>query len=80
MNSTPIILSLPDCWNKRPLKTVSFYAVSNVDKHSFENEFPVSLCNYTDVYKHDRVSPELELMQATATADEIRKFHLEVSS
>lgn len=35
------------------------------------------LCNYTDVYKNETVSPELELMSATATKEEIERFHLE---
>ena len=69
---------LSTAWRTAPLKSACYYTVSNVDKHSFEGEIPVRLCNYTDVYKNDRVSPELNLMVATATEDEIDKFHLEV--
>ncbi len=65
-------------WRFVPIKAVSFYAVSNVDKHSREDEIPVRLCNYTDVYNNERVSPQLNLMRATATEDEINKFHLHV--
>ena len=78
MKATNLLSSLPDNWQAVPIKTVCYYTVSNVDKHSLEDENPVRLCNYTDVYKNDRVSPELELMRATATEDEIEKFHLEV--
>jgi type I restriction enzyme S subunit len=60
-----------------PLKTACDFAVSNVDKHSFDDEVPVRLCNYTDVYKNDRVSPDMDLMAATATPQEIERFHLE---
>ncbi|WP_305046642.1 restriction endonuclease subunit S [Geoalkalibacter sp.] len=77
MKATDLLSTLPDSWQTVPIKTVCSYTVSNVDKHSLEDEMPVRLCNYTDVYKNDRVSPDLELMSATATEDEIDKFHLE---
>ncbi|WP_205747988.1 restriction endonuclease subunit S [Trichloromonas acetexigens] len=78
MKATELLSTLPSGWRTVPLKAACYYTVSNVDKHSIEDEIPVRLCNYTDVYKNDRVSPELELMVATATEDEIEKFHLEV--
>ncbi len=78
MNATDLLATLPEGWRRVPLKAACHYIVSNVDKHSFEDEIPVRLCNYTDVYKNDRVSPELELMTATANEKEIEKFHLEV--
>ena len=78
MNGADLLASLPDGWRRVPLKTTCDFAVSNVDKHSFDDELPVRLCNYTDVYKNDRVSPDMELMAATATAQEIERFHLEV--
>ncbi|MCB1914100.1 MAG: hypothetical protein KDG52_00040 [Rhodocyclaceae bacterium] len=78
MNGADLLASLPKGWRRVPLKTTSDFAVSNVDKHSFDDELPVRLCNYTDVYKNDRVSPEMNLMAATATPQEIERFHLEV--
>ncbi|MBN8457934.1 MAG: restriction endonuclease subunit S [Verrucomicrobia bacterium] len=48
-----------------------------MDKLSNEIEEPVRLCNYTDVYHREFISPELPLMEATATLAEIRRFHLE---
>jgi type I restriction enzyme S subunit len=77
VKATDLLSSLPRGWQTVPVKAACFFTVSNVDKHSFEDEIPVRLCNYTDVYKNDRVSPDLELMSATATKDEIEKFHLE---
>ena len=50
--------------------------VSNVDKHTKENEFPVRLCNYVDVYKNDRITQEMSFMRATASRDEIERFRL----
>lgn len=67
---------LPPLWEAKPLKAVASYAVSNVDKIPAEDELPVRLCNYTDVYKNEFISPEIDLMQATATASEITKFCL----
>jgi type I restriction enzyme S subunit len=50
--------------------------VSNVDKVPADDELPVRLCNYTDVYYNDHITPEMPLMETTATADEIRRFGL----
>lgn len=70
---------LPSGWTVMPLKAVADYMVSNVDKHSFEDEIPVRLCNYTDVYKNEFIHPGMDLMQATATEAEIEKFQLRVA-
>lgn len=77
MNSPDLLSPLPTNWKLIPIKSACHFAVSNVDKHVLEDEIPVRLCNYTDVYNNERVSPEMNLMSATATEDEIRKFHLE---
>lgn len=69
---------LPDSWQLRAFKFVGTYLTSNVDKVPSELEEPVRLCNYTDVYKNDFIHPGLDLMQATATFDEIAKFRLVV--
>ncbi|MEP7169560.1 MAG: restriction endonuclease subunit S, partial [Bacteroidota bacterium] len=47
---------------------------SNVDKHTKEEEIPVRLCNYVDVYYNDYITNNLALMNATATESEIKKF------
>jgi type I restriction enzyme S subunit len=78
VNGTDLLALLPEGWRRVPLKATCNFFVSNVDKHSFDDELPVRLCNYTDVYKNDRVSPDMELMAATATPQEIERFHLEV--
>ena len=78
MNGVDLLASLPDGWQRVPLKTISEIAVSNVDKHSFDDELPVRLCNYTDVYRNDWISPDMDLMTATATSHEINRYHLEI--
>ena len=68
---------VPDHWDVRRLRYVSEMRVSSVDKHAEDDEIPVRLCNYVDVYKNDRISPKTAFMTATATADEIRRFRLQ---
>lgn len=67
---------VPEHWEVKRLKTAVTYRVSNVDKVPSEDEVPVRLCNYTDVYHHEAITPRMELMETTATADEIKKFQL----
>jgi type I restriction enzyme S subunit len=67
---------IPASWEIEPLRATADYVVSNVDKLSSSDEVPVRLCNYTDVYKNEFITPELDFMQATATEDEIAKFGL----
>lgn len=71
--------SLPKHWSLRRLKATATYCVSNVDKVPAEDEVPVRLCNYTDVYYNDYIQPEMGLMETTATLEEIRKFGLRVN-
>ena len=68
---------VPSHWDVRRLRTVANMRVSNVDKHAKEDEFAVRLCNYVDVYKHDRITPAMPFMTATASRDEIERFRLE---
>jgi type I restriction enzyme S subunit len=70
---------VPEHWKVKRLKTSATYWVSNVDKVPVEEEMPVRLCNYTDVYYHDYITPDMKLMETTATADEVRRFGLRVS-
>ncbi|MCU0288350.1 MAG: restriction endonuclease subunit S, partial [Acidobacteria bacterium] len=68
---------VPEHWEVKRLKTSANCIVSNVDKVPDENELPVRLCNYTDVYYNDFITPNMDLMETTATAQEIQKFKLE---
>ncbi len=68
--------SIPEHWTVRKLKHISSAQFSNVDKNTIEGEEPVRLCNYVDVYYRDYITGDLELMEATATLAEIRKFML----
>ena len=59
------------------MRTVAEMRVSNVDKHTREEEYPVHLCNYVDVYKNDRITHAMPFMNATASREEIERFRLE---
>ena len=63
-------------WEERKLKFVSRVRTSNVDKHIVEGEAVVRLCNYTDVYYHEKITPDMPFMQGSATESEIERFGL----
>ncbi len=67
---------IPAHWEPRRLKTSAAVQLSNVDKKSVEGQESVRLCNYTDVYYHERISADLEFMVATATSEQARRFAL----
>ncbi|MDE3111727.1 MAG: restriction endonuclease subunit S [Chloroflexota bacterium] len=59
-----------------PLKHVARIAFSGVNKIAIPGETVVQLCNYNDVYKRHHITPDIEFMAGTATADEVRRFAL----
>ena len=69
---------IPAHWEVRRLKTFSEVQISNVDKKSVDGQVAVRLCNYTDVYYRDQILAHLEseLMEATATEDQVSRFTL----
>lgn len=68
--------ALPNGWFKHRVKFVASVQTSNVDKVANPDEIPVRLCNYTDVYYRDRITSDLQLMEGTASSEELRKFRL----
>lgn len=68
---------VPEHWEVRRLRTLTEMRVSNVDKYSKEGEKPVRLCNYVDVYKHDKIRADMIFMQATASDEEIERYRLQ---
>ena len=76
-SGVPWLGGVPAHWHVRRLKTLAEMRVSNVDKHTKDGEFPVRLCNYVDVYKNDRITPDMPFMTATASRGEIQRFRLE---
>ena len=69
---------IPEHWEIEKLKNISQVKPSNVDKKSKDNEPPVLLCNYTDVYNNEFITMNLDFMKATASYDQIRKLSLDI--
>jgi type I restriction enzyme S subunit len=69
---------MPKHWEVKKLKFNAFVQFSNVNKKSEDGEILIRLCNYVDVYYNDFITPDLEFMEATASSEEIKKFHLKV--
>jgi type I restriction enzyme S subunit len=68
--------SIPRHWDFGRLKFSATSKTSNVDKHTKDNEVPILLCNYVDVYNNEFISSDTDFMSATATAAEIDRFTL----
>ena len=63
---------------KYKLGEIATVEISGVDKKSKENEIPVKLCNFTDVYHNWAITKEMEesFMNATANQKEIECFSI----
>jgi len=70
--------TIPKHWDMKKLKFNAAVQFSNVNKKSEDGESSVRLCNYVDVYYNDFITPDLEFMEATASPEEINKFHLRI--
>ena len=67
---------LPVHWEEKRLRFVADISNSNVDKKTYDDQVSVRLCNYTDVYYNEVITPDLDFMEATASQAEIKKFGL----
>ena len=74
---TPWSASLPSDWRQTRIDNVADVLISNVDKHTLDDEQPVRLCNYVDVYNNDRITRALDFMEASAEPREIKKFQIQ---
>ncbi len=70
---------IPSHWKILPIKYLANLELSNVDKLSVEGQQEVSLCNYVDVYKNERITSKIEFMRATATDEQIKRLSLKKS-
>lgn len=67
---------VPEHWHVNRFKIAATVLLSNVDKKSYPHEVPVRLCNYTDVYKNERITAALSFMAASASQEQIERFSL----
>ena len=78
LSAIPQIDEIPTQWNARRLRRLANIRFSNVDKHTQDDEIPVELCNYVDVYKNDHITKHIPFMKATAGQKEIDRFRLQL--
>lgn len=67
----------PKNWAATRISNVADVQFSNVDKHTLDDEEPVRLCNYVDVYKNERITGDIPFMEASASAAEIARFQIQ---
>ena len=70
---------VPSHWKVDKLKNYCDIFASNVDKKIEDGEIEVSLCNYVDVYKNEKIDKSIDFMIASATKAEIEKFTLQLN-
>jgi type I restriction enzyme S subunit len=68
---------IPESWVVGKLKHYSELRISSIDKHIYDYERKVMVCNYTDVYYNEFITKELELRLGSCSEDEFNKFKLE---
>jgi type I restriction enzyme S subunit len=68
---------LPKGWTIGKLKHNSELKISSVDKHIYDDEIQVEVCNYTDVYYNEFITNQLELRKGSCTIDEFHKYKLD---
>ena len=63
-------------WRRVGISEVAEVRLSNVDKKSSEDETPIRLCNYMDVYSNPTITGGVEFMEATAPEAQIVRFRI----
>jgi type I restriction enzyme S subunit len=63
-------------WATAKLRTIASVVTSNVDKHLHEDEIPVRLCNYLDVYRNRRLSKPYQFSEGSVTKAELDRFSI----
>lgn len=67
-------LGFTEAWEQCKLEQLGVFTSNGVDKLSKENEIPVNLLNYMDVYNRLKITTNncTELMQVTARPEQIK--------
>ena len=64
-------------WKDQFLTQIADVIVSPVDKKTKDDEIPVELCNYTDVYYNNYITRGMAFMKASAKQSEIDRYTLQ---
>lgn len=70
--------SLPAGWHFSKLKNIGVFAASGIDKKSNDDEVPVRMVNYTDVYGNlsREIRAEMDLMKTTCAPEKAVEYLL----
>ncbi len=68
---------IPEHWCVGKLKNYSELRISSIDKHIYEYERKVIVCNYTDVYYNEFITNDLQLRNGSCSEEEYNKFKLD---
>lgn len=68
---------IPEHWEVKRLKDVADIKFSSIDKHSYDDEESVKLCNYVDVYKNEFIDSSISFMDGSASESEYEKLKLQ---
>ena len=68
--------NISSTWSTKKLKYTALVKFSNVDKKTNDDEIPVLLCNYVDVYKNEFINNTITFMKATAKKSTINRFSI----
>ena len=64
---------IPKHWRVNRLKYISNIVASYVNKHINPDEIQVDLCNYTDVYYHEKIDSSINFMRGSCNQDEYER-------
>ena len=64
---------IPKHWRVKKLKYISKIVASYVDKHINSDEIQMNLCNYTDVYYHEKIDSSIDFMKGSCNHDEYER-------
>jgi len=67
---------IPEGWEVKKLKFVANFDNSTVDRHVYDDEIPVSISHYPQVYNNETISLKTELPKGTCSQKEFENFRL----
>ena len=67
---------IPEEWEVKKLKFVANFDNSTVDRHVYDDEIPVSISHYPQVYNNETISLKTELPKGTCSQKEFENFRL----
>ena len=70
------IEEIPEHWEVKKLKFVANFDNSTVDRHVYDDEIPVSISHYPQVYNNETISLKTELPKGTCSQKEFENFRL----